>query len=59
MSEGVQGAAVVLCFMSSAYQDSENCRLELKFAKQSGVPVIPIMLEDPASGWRATGWLGK
>ena len=58
MAEGVQGAAVVICFMSNAYQNSENCRLELKFAKQSGVPIVPVMLEDPANGWRATGWLG-
>ena len=29
---------------------------ELKFSKQSGVPLVPVMLEDPASGWRAGGW---
>ena len=34
MAEGVQGAACVICFMTQKYQDSENCQLELKFAKQ-------------------------
>eukprot|EP01052_Picozoa_sp_SAG31_P067364 SAG31_NODE_26155_length_447_cov_1.051724_1_plen_116_part_10 len=56
MADGVQNAAVVLAFMTRKYQDSDNCKLELKFAKQSGVPVIPIMLES--SGWKPTDWLG-
>jgi hypothetical protein len=56
MAAGVQGAAVVICFMSPAYQSSANCKLELKFARQSGVPIVPAMLEPPP--WRATGWLG-
>jgi hypothetical protein len=30
--------------------------LELKFAKQSGVEIIPVMMEG--GGWRASGWLG-
>ena len=47
---------MVICFLSQAYQDSANCKLELKFAQQSGVPIIPAMLEPPP--WRATGWLG-
>ena len=29
---------------------------ECKFARQSGVPILPVMVE--AGGWRATGWLG-
>ena len=56
MAEGVSNASVVVCFMSQAYQDSPNCRLELKFAQQSGVEIIPVMMEG--SGWRASGWLG-
>jgi hypothetical protein len=42
MAEGVQGAACVVCFMTKAYQSSGNCKLELKFAQQSGVPIIPV-----------------
>ena len=55
MAEGVQGAACVICFMTQAYQDSANCKLELKFAQQSGVPIIPVMMEPNFS---AKGWLG-
>ena len=55
MAEGVQGAACVVCFMTQAYQDSANCKLELKFAQQSGVPIIPAMMERAYS---AKGWLG-
>ena len=30
MAEGVSGAAVVVCFMSTSYESSNNCKLELK-----------------------------
>ena len=40
----LQGAAVVICFMSRKYQLSENCKLELKFARQTGVPIVPVMI---------------
>eukprot|EP01045_Picozoa_sp_COSAG04_P031121 COSAG04_NODE_5644_length_1542_cov_0.813583_2_plen_220_part_01 len=56
MAEGVSNASCVICFMSQQYQDSDNCRLELQFAKQSGVPIVPVMLAG--SGWRPSGWLG-
>jgi hypothetical protein len=56
MAEGVTNASAVACFMSQKYQSSENCMLELKFAKQSGVEIIPVMMEG--GGWRASGWLG-
>ena len=26
-----------------AYQASENCKLELKFARQLGVPIVPAL----------------
>jgi hypothetical protein len=57
MAQGVQKAAVLLCFMSRTYQISENCKLELQFARQTGTPIVPVMLEDPDE-WSATGWLG-
>eukprot|EP01046_Picozoa_sp_COSAG06_P050892 COSAG06_NODE_8178_length_2247_cov_2.238827_1_plen_674_part_01 len=57
MAAGVENAACVVCFLSQKYQDSENCKLELKFAKQSGVPIVPVMVESTA-GWRPSGWLG-
>ena len=55
MAEGVQGAACIICFMSPAYQESANCKLELKFAQQSGVPIVPVMMQ---ANWRASDWLG-
>ena len=45
VAQGVQGAAVVICFLSQQYQLSENCKLELKFACQTGIPIVPVMLE--------------
>eukprot|EP01052_Picozoa_sp_SAG31_P023688 SAG31_NODE_1969_length_6771_cov_17.211331_7_plen_1242_part_01 len=61
MAEGVTNAACVVCFMTQRYQDSQNCALELKFALQSGIPIVPVMMEAPdESGrvWKAGGWLG-
>ena len=55
MAEGVQGAFCILACMSQQYQDSANCKLELKFAQQSGIPIVPLMM---VPGWKATGWLG-
>eukprot|EP01047_Picozoa_sp_COSAG01_P016832 COSAG01_NODE_874_length_12972_cov_15.914343_5_plen_250_part_00 len=55
MAEGVQNAAVVVCFMTKQYQDSKNCALELKFAAQSGVPIVPVMAQ---AEFTISGWLG-
>lgn len=55
MAEGLQGAACVVCFMTQAYQDSANCKLELQFAQQSGVSIVPVMMQD---NFTAKGWLG-
>jgi hypothetical protein len=55
MADGLQGAACLICFMTHAYQDSANCKLELKFAQQLGVPIIPIMMQP---NFTAKGWLG-
>eukprot|EP01046_Picozoa_sp_COSAG06_P063118 COSAG06_NODE_14526_length_1149_cov_3.281905_1_plen_383_part_11 len=56
MANAVSNASVVVCFMSEKYQESANCMLEVKFAKQSGVGMIPVMMEG--GGWRPSGWLG-
>ena len=56
MAEGVSNASAVVCFMSQKYQLSENCTLEIKYAKQCGVEIIPVMMEG--GGWRASGYLG-
>jgi hypothetical protein len=54
MAEGVTNASVVVCFMTAAYQASENCRLELQFAKQLGAPIVPVVTQ---AGYKASGWL--
>eukprot|EP01052_Picozoa_sp_SAG31_P021263 SAG31_NODE_1635_length_7682_cov_5.457471_5_plen_93_part_00 len=40
MAAGVNGATSVVCFLSQRYQDSPNCKLELKFSKQMNKQVI-------------------
>ena len=57
MAEGVQGAACIICFMTQAYQDSANCKLELKFAQQSGVPIIPVMIQRERLARHLDVWL--
>eukprot|EP01047_Picozoa_sp_COSAG01_P042920 COSAG01_NODE_3777_length_5704_cov_34.622658_2_plen_714_part_00 len=54
--QGVGNAAVMVPFMTARYQASENCSLELKFAKQIGVPIVPVMMQG--GGWTPRGWLG-
>ena len=40
MASGVQNAFCVVAFTSQKYQDSHNCQLELKFAKQHQIPIV-------------------
>ena len=55
MAEGVTGAGCVVAFMSAEYERSENCRLELQYAKQLGRPIVPVLMERE---YTAAGWLG-
>jgi hypothetical protein len=55
MAAGVDGAAVVLFGVSLAYKESANCRLEANYAHESGVDMIPLMVEEC---YRPKGWLG-
>ena len=41
--------------MTKAYENSENCAMELKFAKQTGISIVPVMM---APDYTASGWLG-
>jgi hypothetical protein len=56
MAEGVSSSSAVVCFMCQKYQESSNCMLEAKFAKQQGIEMVPVLMEG--GGWRASGWLG-
>ncbi len=55
MAEGVQSATAIVCFMTQKYEFSKNCALELKFAHQRGLPIVPVMMQE---GFVASGWLG-
>ena len=56
MAAGVQNAAAVVCFMSEAYESSANCALEAKFAQQSGVPLVPVMMQENYSAASQEFW---
>eukprot|EP01046_Picozoa_sp_COSAG06_P048110 COSAG06_NODE_7127_length_2621_cov_1.434576_2_plen_179_part_00 len=55
MAAGIGDAAAVVPFMTQQYQSSVNCKLELKFAQQTGVPIVPVMAQQ---NWTPRGWLG-
>lgn len=55
MAKGVDGAAVVCCFMSADYFGSKNCKKELNYADAQSRAIVPVMCEK---GFKATGWLG-
>jgi hypothetical protein len=55
MAAGVAGAACVVALLSQSYQDSANCKLEFCFARDTGIPIIPVIVQPK---WKATAWLG-
>ena len=55
MAEGVANSAAVVSFLTPEYEESENCKLELKYAKQLSKPIVPVIFKG--NGWRATGWV--
>ena len=55
MAAGVGNAAVIVPFMSQKYESSVNCKLELKFGQQTGVPIVPVMMQKD---YTPRGWLG-
>jgi hypothetical protein len=56
MAFGVSNACAMVVFMSQAYQRSENCMSELKYAKTSRISIVTCMIEG--GGWRPTESLG-
>lgn len=57
MADGVENAAVIISFATTAYSKSINCQKELGYATQLGKKIIPILLE-PEQGYKNT-WFGK
>ena len=56
LAEGVENAAVVCCFITSDYQKSEDCKLELRYAQKRHKRIIPCVLEDVKT-WKPCSWL--
>ena len=57
MSEAIENAAAVCCFITSKYQSSPYCKKELLYAQDCKIPLIPCLMDaDPT--WRPTEWLG-
>lgn len=55
MAQGVDGAAVICCFMTADYFGSRNCKKELNYADAQTKVIVPLMCEK---GFKAQGWLG-
>ena len=45
MSEGVETASVVIAFCTKSYQLSPNCQMELKYANDQKIPILPIICD--------------
>jgi hypothetical protein len=56
MAEGVQGAEVIVCFLTAKYQASPNCQQELQFARDSKVPIVACRTQG---SWKPSAWLGS
>ncbi|CAF5028445.1 unnamed protein product, partial [Rotaria socialis] len=56
MAEGVQGAEVIVCFLTAKYQASTNCQQELQFARDSKVSIVLCRVQ---SSWKPSDWLGS
>jgi len=56
LAVGVENAAVICCFLTSEYQDSIECKIELQYAQKRSIKIIPCMLVDP-NIWKPSGWL--
>ena len=61
MAKGVEGAMVICPFMTEDYESSESCELELNYAKDRQVVIVPCMLQNESrkgGQYKASGWLG-
>ena len=56
LAAGVENAVVICCFVTSDYEKSENCKLELEYAQKRGKSIVLCNLGN-ASTWRPTAWL--
>lgn len=57
MANGVENAAIIVSFNTTAYSKSVNCQKELTYASQLKKTIVPVLLEDHTN-FEDT-WLGK
>lgn len=55
MAEAVEGAVVLVPFMTQKYMDSKNCKKELSYGDQCDKAIVPCMAQQ---SFKASGWLG-
>lgn len=55
MANGIDNSGIFIMAISSAYENSHNCRLEAEYAVPSGKPIIPIVVEPE---YEPDSWLG-
>jgi hypothetical protein len=55
MAGAVEGAAVIVFCLSSAYKESEACRTEAEYSYNKRKAMIPVKAE---AGYQPDGWLG-
>ncbi len=53
---GIRGAKVVICCMTTAYAESDNCSREVHLSVSTGKPIIPLQMEKQS--WPPEGALG-
>ena len=53
---GIRGAKVVICCMTAAYAQSDNCSREVHLCVSTGKPIIPLQMEKQP--WPPEGALG-
>lgn len=56
LAKGIENAAVVCCFLTSEYEESEICKLELQYAQKRHKRIIPCILAD-INIWKPSAWL--
>ncbi|CAM4811676.1 unnamed protein product [Rotaria magnacalcarata] len=56
LADGVENAVVICCFITSNYEESGNCKLELQYAQKRYKTIIPCILDD-ANVWKPADWL--
>ena len=54
MHDAIGNAEVMLYAVSEKYKESGSCRLEASYARQLGIEMIPLTVQD---GYLPTGWL--